>query len=158
MFDITVGSYSGAETCKLTGLSILDTLTTKTRNTNVSLYREDELALLKHVSSRLILKNHFNHYGLSISIKSNLKIVDFWTSCWIKQTYYPYRKPNNEHLYIKFKSNCTISIIKHIPDLNLRTKLNRAHGGSVSWASGCYAVGHEFNSGRTNTQGLKITE
>ena len=31
-------------------------------------------------------------------------------------------------------------------------------GGSVGWASGCYAGGREFDSGRTNTHGLKITE
>ena len=31
-------------------------------------------------------------------------------------------------------------------------------GGSVSWASGWHAGGCEFDSGRTNTQGLKITE
>ena len=31
-------------------------------------------------------------------------------------------------------------------------------GGSVGWASGCYAGGHEFDSDWTNTQGLKITE
>ena len=30
--------------------------------------------------------------------------------------------------------------------------------GSVGWASGCHAGGREFNSGRTNTQGLKIPE
>ena len=30
--------------------------------------------------------------------------------------------------------------------------------GSVAWASGCPAGGCEFDSGRTNTQGLKITE
>ena len=33
-----------------------------------------------------------------------------------------------------------------------------ATGGSVDWASGCRAGGREFDSGRTNTQGLKITE
>ena len=31
-------------------------------------------------------------------------------------------------------------------------------GGSVVRASGCHAGGREFDSGRTNTQGLKITE
>ena len=31
-------------------------------------------------------------------------------------------------------------------------------GGSVGWASGCHAGGCEFDSGRTNTRGLKITE
>ena len=30
--------------------------------------------------------------------------------------------------------------------------------GSGGWASGCHAGGREFNSGWTNTQGLKITE
>ena len=30
--------------------------------------------------------------------------------------------------------------------------------GSVGWASGCHAGGREFNSGQTNTQGLKIPE
>ena len=29
---------------------------------------------------------------------------------------------------------------------------------SVDWTSGCHAEGREFNSGQTNTQGLKITE
>ena len=28
--------------------------------------------------------------------------------------------------------------------------------GSGGWASGCHAGGREFNSGRTNTQGLQI--
>ena len=31
-------------------------------------------------------------------------------------------------------------------------------GGSVGWAPDCHAGGREFNSGRTNTQGLEITE
>ena len=30
--------------------------------------------------------------------------------------------------------------------------------GSVGWTSGCHAGCREFDSGRTNTQGLKITE
>ena len=37
------------------------------------------------------------------------------------------------------------------------TAQNRT-GSSVDWASGCHAGGREFDSGRTNTQGLKITE
>ena len=31
-------------------------------------------------------------------------------------------------------------------------------GGSVGWASGCHAGCREFDSDRTNTQGLSITE
>ena len=29
-------------------------------------------------------------------------------------------------------------------------------GGSAGWASGCHAGGREFDSDRTNTQGLKV--
>ena len=31
-------------------------------------------------------------------------------------------------------------------------------GGSVGWASGCYAEGREIDSSQTITQGLKITK
>ena len=42
--------------------------------------------------------------------------------------------------------------IQWVATVGLRTS------GSVSGASGCYAGGREFNSSRTNTQGLKIIE
>ena len=32
------------------------------------------------------------------------------------------------------------------------------NGGSVGWASGCHAGRREFDSDRTNIQGLKMTE
>ena len=38
------------------------------------------------------------------------------------------------------------------------TRVVSRTGGSVSWALGFYVGGCEFYSGRTNTQGLKITE
>ena len=41
--------------------------------------------------------------------------------------------------------------------LQLSTEPPRT-GGSVSWASDCHAGGGEFDSSRTITQGLKITE
>ena len=34
----------------------------------------------------------------------------------------------------------------------------RRTSSAVGWVSGCHAGGREFDSGRTNTQGLKITE
>ena len=42
--------------------------------------------------------------------------------------------------------------------LNLLMWVSPRTGGSVGWARVCPAGGREFDSGRTNTQGLKITE
>ena len=46
-FDVTMGSFDGAETCELVGLYILDTLGNKFGNENIGLYRDDGLACLK---------------------------------------------------------------------------------------------------------------
>ena len=51
------------------------------------------------------------------------------------------------NFFVVLKTRVSLSLFKDYP----RT------GGSVGWASGCYAGGREFNSGWTNTQGLKIT-
>ena len=52
-FDVSMGSYDGAEVCELVGLLILNSLSKKFGNDNVSLYRNDGLALLKGSSKRL---------------------------------------------------------------------------------------------------------
>lgn len=41
MFDVTLGSFYGAEVCELTGLFILNELTKKFGKENVWLYRDD---------------------------------------------------------------------------------------------------------------------
>ena len=47
MFDVTMGSFDGAEICNLVGLFILNKLAAKFGNESVGLYRDDGLALLK---------------------------------------------------------------------------------------------------------------
>jgi hypothetical protein len=42
-FDVTMGSYDGAETCELIGLLLLFQL--RTLNINIGLYRDDGLAV-----------------------------------------------------------------------------------------------------------------
>lgn len=114
--------YNGAEICELVGLLILDTLSKKTGNSNISQYRDNGLALVKNVLGpeadhfRRTTTSHFKQHGLSISIKSKLKIVDFLDISLnlTKGTFYPYRKPNNEPLNIHAKSNHPPSIIKHL--------------------------------------------
>ena len=48
-------------------------------------------------------------------------------------------------------------LLSKIRQIQIRNILPRT-GGSVAGASGCHAGGREFCSGRTDTQGLKITE
>ena len=90
---------------------------------NVGLYRDDGLVLLRNASgpqserTRKDITREFKKQGLNISISPNLKICNFLDvslnltdgSC------YPYRKPNNETLYIDTNSNHPHTIIKHLP-------------------------------------------
>ena len=54
--------------------------------------------------------------GLNISISTNLKICNLLdvTLNLTDGTHYPYRKPNNETLYIDTNSNHPPTIIKHL--------------------------------------------
>ena len=52
-FDVSMGSYDGAEVYELVGLFILNSLSKKFGNDNVGLCRDDGLVLLKGFSKRL---------------------------------------------------------------------------------------------------------
>ena len=47
LFDVTMGSYDGAEICELVGLFILNHLGKKFGKKNIGLYRDDGWLLLK---------------------------------------------------------------------------------------------------------------
>ena len=49
-FDVTMGSYDGAEVCELVGAYILNTLATKHDKEQIGLYRDDGLAVFKDVT------------------------------------------------------------------------------------------------------------
>ena len=61
----------------------------------------------------------FKENGLNITVECNLAITDFLhvTFDLKSGTYYPYRKQNNEILYIHKQSNHLPSIIKQIPSM-----------------------------------------
>ena len=123
MFDITMGSYDGAEICELVGLFLLNTLSKKYGLNNIGLYRDDGLALFKQTSgpqaerTRKEITKTFKNHGLSITIQSNLKTVNFLdvTLNLTDGTHYPYRKPNNETQYIDIMSNHPRTILKQLP-------------------------------------------
>ena len=50
MFDVTMGSFDGAEVCELIGLFLLNILSEKYGKNNVGLYRDDALVLLRNAN------------------------------------------------------------------------------------------------------------
>ena len=106
---------------------------------DISLYRDDGLAVFKNISgpkSECIKKNFqslFKKYGLEIIIECNKKVVDFLDVTFnLKDgTYKPYQKPDNKISYINVQSNHPPNIIKQLPKIieqrlsNNSTKLPR---------------------------------
>ena len=89
----------------------------------MGLYRDDGLAVFENMSgpqAEKMKKNFqkvFNDNGLEITIKTNLKIVDYLDVTFNLNdgTYKPYRKPNDETRYINAKSNHPPNILKQLP-------------------------------------------
>ena len=124
-FDVTIGSYDGAELCELFGLYLLDLLTEEFGKQNIGSYRDDSLSCFENISgpdSEIIKKKLFEickSNGLSITVECNVIVTDLLDVIFdIKSaTYCPYRKPNNELLYINKHSNHPPSIINQIPSM-----------------------------------------
>ena len=123
LFDVTMGSYDGAEICELVGLFILNKLGQKFGKENIGLYRDDGLAIMKSKSARLANKTRkelhkcFEQFGLKITAEANLHVVNFLDVTFDLNNgkFKPYRKPNDDPLYINRHSNHPPSIIKQLP-------------------------------------------
>ena len=78
LFDVTMGSYDGAEICELVGLFILNHLGKSFAKENIGLYRDDGLAIIKNKSARLADKTRkelhkaFEQFGLKITAECKL--------------------------------------------------------------------------------------
>ena len=92
-------------------------------NKDFGLYRNDGLGILRNTSGpdadreRKTIIKIFKECGLSITCQVNKKIVDFLDVRFNlnEQTYEPYRKPNNEPVYINIQSNHPSNIIADTP-------------------------------------------
>ena len=104
-FDVTVGSCDGAEVYELVGHYILDILTKEFGQDKIGLYRDDGLGCFQNLSGP--------------ESECNLQITDFLDVTFDLRTdkYYPYRKDNNQLLYINKQSNHPPTIIKQIPSM-----------------------------------------
>ena len=117
-----MGSYDGAEICKLVGLFILNSLQTLFGK-DVGLYRDDGLAVLNTKSGRLgdkarqDLTRAFNDLGLNITTLTNQQSTNFLdvTFDLTNNSYKPYRKPDNAPLYINHSSNHPPHILRELP-------------------------------------------
>ena len=125
LFDVTMGSYDGAEVCELVGLYLLSQIESKFEDANIGLYRDDGLAIFSNLTPsnaervKKALVKIFKENGLDITVDANLKIVNFLdvTLNLVNKTFYPYCKPNNTPLYINKQSNHPHQIIKNLPEM-----------------------------------------
>ena len=107
-FDVSMGYFDEAKVCELVGKYILNQL-----KETFGLYRDDGLAVVKGLSrpeiggmKKRVIKI-FKDCRFKITIKVNLKIVSSLdvTFNLHKNTYEPYRKPDNQPVYINVNSN-----------------------------------------------------
>ena len=63
------------------------------------------------------LKKIFKNNGLSITVKTITKTADFLDIHFdlVKEIYQPYKKPNDDPLYINIKANHPTSILQQLP-------------------------------------------
>ena len=131
-FDVTMGAFDGAEICELVGLFLLSEISKKYNKDNVGLYRDDGLAIFRDINGHQadkIRKNVyeiFKKHDLKLEIQCNLKIINFLdiTLDLNNGTYKPYRKPNDEAIYVHAKSNHPKNITKQLP-ISIETRLSQ---------------------------------
>ena len=118
-FDVPMWSFDGAEVCELVGSLISTQLCNVLLSVNVGLYRDDGLAIVKQIPvpefewKRKIIIEVFKKYGLAITIKTNLFVVNFLDIQFnlLNGTFKSYQKLNNDPIYVHKDSN-------HLPQVS----------------------------------------
>ena len=108
-----MGCYDGAEVCELVGIYILNKLSNIIDKDSIGLNRDDGLGVFERLSGLQIERKRkniikvFKMCGLSITVITNITSVDFLdvTFNLKRDSYQPFRKPNNEPKYIDISSN-----------------------------------------------------
>ena len=120
-FDVTMGSFDGAETCELVGYYLLSQLPLSYRS-NIGLYRVDGLAAFNLPPRKIecIKKkicNTFGKHNLKLTIEANKKCVNFLdvTLDLRTQSFRPYTKTGNTPQYINRHSNHPRPILRNLP-------------------------------------------
>ena len=129
LFDVTMGSYDGAESCELVVVYMLNLLKRICGDT-VGLYRDDGLAISQgppRTTERIKKQicKLFADKNLKITIEANKKVVNYLDVTLDLNTgkHYPFMKPGNVPSYVHAKSNHPPNIIKRIPE-NINQRLS----------------------------------
>ena len=135
-FDVTMGSFDGAEICELVGIYIINKLSSTVKKEEMGLYRDDGLIILRNYTKRTadikrkeVIKI-FKCIGFDIEIDINLKTVDFLdvTLDLPSNTFRPYKKPNDQLQYVHTSSNHPANILKQLPiSINERLTKNSSN-------------------------------
>ena len=125
LFNISMGSFNGAEICDLVGLFLLNELNNSNifNNNEFGLYRDDALAILRSKSPRTAenatkkLIKLFKKFDFKITVESGLIQTDFLDVSFniLNSSYRPYNKPNSPILYVNNNSNHPKQILKQLP-------------------------------------------
>ena len=122
-FDVPIGCFDGAEVSELVGSFILTKFYDVLQRENVELYRDGGLAIVKQMPGPELERKRkkiieiFKKYGLAITIKTNLFVVNFLDIQFnlLNGTFKPYRKPNNDPIYVHKDSNHPPQVLKELP-------------------------------------------
>ena len=140
-FNVSMGSWDGAEVCEIVGLFLLSKI--QHLNLNVGLYRDDGLAVTKLKPRLAELEKKkicriMNEYGLKITATANANSVNFLdvTLDLRESTYRPYMKPNDVPLYVHRQSNHPASVLKNIP-LSVNKRLSSISASEEIFEASC---------------------
>ena len=122
-FDVPMGSYDGAELCELIGAFMLSQISEVIDKKDIGLYRDDGLGIMRRIGGPEIERRKkkiiqiFKKHKLSITVQTNLAVVQYLDVEFdlVNNLYKPYRKVNNEPLYVNKKSNHPPNVLKQIP-------------------------------------------
>jgi hypothetical protein len=127
-FDVTMGSFDGAETCELVGIYLLSQLPAEMRG-NIGLYRDDGLAISMEgprntEKLKKLICSVFKTHNLKLTIEANKTVVNFLdvTLNLANNSYSPFTKPGNTILYVHKQSNHPPTVTKNLPN-NINRRL-----------------------------------
>ena len=122
-FDTPIGAYDGAEICELVGCVLLYSINKIVDPGSHGRYHGDGLIIVdksipkKCDGIRKRLHRLFGEFGFRLDMQTDLKIADYLdvTLNLYNGTVSPFRKRNQDLLYVDRVSNHPIQVFKHIP-------------------------------------------
>ena len=147
-WDITMGSFDGAEACELVGLFMLNQL--RQTNLDLGLYRDDGLDVTNLKGRPLEAKRQeiqqiFRQHGLRVTITANLEATDFLDIFLDlrSEKHRVFTKEGDTPTYVHHQSNHPPSVLKNIgPAVNKRLVSLSANADLFNQAKPLYQDAH----------------